>query len=42
MRRTEALWRTLPLVPAGTNGDINLYTTDPTHVIVDVNGNFAP
>ena len=30
------------IVPAGTNGAITLFATDPTHVIVDINGYFVP
>ena len=30
------------IVPAGTNGTVSLYVTNPTHVILDVNGYFAP
>ena len=30
------------IVPAGTSGAISVYVTDPTHVIVDINGYFAP
>jgi DNA-binding beta-propeller fold protein YncE len=30
------------IVPAGANGDISVYVTDTTNVIVDVNGYFAP
>ncbi len=30
------------IVPAGTNGGISLYTSEPTHVILDINGYFAP
>lgn len=30
------------IVPAGTNGAINVYVTDATDVILDVNGYFAP
>ena len=30
------------IVPAGTNGAISVYVTDPTHVIVDINGYFGP
>jgi hypothetical protein len=30
------------IVPAGTNGDVNVYVTANTNVIVDVNGYFAP
>ncbi len=30
------------IVPAGTNGAISIYVTNPTHVILDINGYFAP
>lgn len=30
------------IVPAGTNGSIDIFATDPTHVVIDVNGYFAP
>jgi hypothetical protein len=30
------------LVPAGTNGAINVFVTGTTHVILDINGYFAP
>ena len=30
------------IVPAGTNGAISVYVTNPTHVIVDINGYFGP
>jgi hypothetical protein len=30
------------IVPAGTNGSINLFATDGTDVVIDVNGYFAP
>ena len=30
------------IVPAGTNGAISIYTTNPTHVILDINGYFGP
>jgi uncharacterized repeat protein (TIGR03803 family) len=30
------------IVPAGTSGDVSVYVTDTTNVIVDVNGYFAP
>ncbi len=30
------------LVPAGTNGGISVYASETTHVIIDVNGYFAP
>jgi hypothetical protein len=29
------------VVPAGTGGEINIFVTDPTHVIVDINGYYA-
>ncbi len=29
-------------MPAGTNGAISVYVTDPTQVILDINGCFAP
>ena len=30
------------IVPAGTGGSINVFVTDQTHLIIDVNGYFAP
>jgi sugar lactone lactonase YvrE len=30
------------IVPAGTDGAISVYVTDRTHVIIDINGYFAP
>ncbi len=30
------------IVPAGTSGAISVYVTDPTQVILDINGYFAP
>jgi hypothetical protein len=30
------------IVPAGTDGAIRIYVTNPTHVILDINGYFAP
>ena len=30
------------IVPAGTNGAVNVYVTDTTNVILDINGYFAP
>jgi hypothetical protein len=30
------------IVPAGTSGAISIYVTNPTHVILDINGYFAP
>ncbi len=30
------------IVPAGVNGGINIYSTDPTDLVIDINGYFAP
>jgi len=30
------------IVPAGSNGAINVYVTNPTDVVIDINGYFAP
>ena len=30
------------IVPAGTQGSINVLTSNPTHLIIDINGYFAP
>ncbi len=30
------------LVPAGANGDVSVFTTDDTDVVIDINGYFAP
>lgn len=30
------------IVPSGTNGDINVFVTDDTDLVIDVNGYFAP
>ncbi len=30
------------IVPAGSNGGINIYTSDNTHVVLDINGYFVP
>ena len=30
------------IVPAGANGAISVYVTNQTHVILDINGYFAP
>ncbi len=30
------------IVPAGLNGAFTVYATDPTHVVVDINGYFVP
>ena len=30
------------IIPAGTDGAISVYVTQPTHVILDINGYFAP
>jgi hypothetical protein len=30
------------IIPAGTNGDVSVFTTNDTDVIIDINGYFAP
>jgi hypothetical protein len=30
------------IVPAGVNGALTVYATDPTHLVVDINGYFVP
>src|SRR5260370_14328415 len=30
------------LVPAGTDGAVSVYVTDASHVVLDINGYFAP
>jgi hypothetical protein len=30
------------VVPAGANGDVNVFTTDATDLVIDINGYFAP
>jgi hypothetical protein len=30
------------IVPAGANGAVSIFVTDPTHVILDIDGYFAP
>ena len=30
------------IVPAGTSGEISIYVSDATHVVIDINGYFAP
>jgi hypothetical protein len=39
---TGAITSNAAIVPAGTNGSIDLYANDATHVVIDVNGYFAP
>jgi serine protease len=39
---TGAITSNAAIIPAGTNGSINLYANDATHVVIDVNGYFAP
>jgi hypothetical protein len=39
---TGAITANAAIVPAGTDGSINLYANDATHVVIDVNGYFAP
>jgi hypothetical protein len=30
------------IVPAGANGAISVFATDATHLVLDINGYFAP
>ena len=30
------------IVPAGTNGNVTVYSSDPTDLVIDINGYFAP
>jgi hypothetical protein len=30
------------IVPAGANAAISVFVTQPTHVVLDINGYFAP
>jgi len=30
------------IIPAGTNGAISVFATDPTHLVIDINGYFVP
>ncbi len=39
---TQAITANAAIVPAGTNGAINVYASNDTDVIIDVNGYFAP
>ena len=39
---TGAVTSNAAIVPAGVNGAITVYATDTTHLIVDINGYFAP
>ncbi|MEO8370952.1 MAG: hypothetical protein ABI806_17350 [Candidatus Solibacter sp.] len=39
---TGAVTANATIVPAGTNGGIAVIATDSTHVIIDINGYFAP
>ena len=39
---TGAITANAAIVPAGTSGDLNVYATDATDLIIDVNGYFAP
>lgn len=37
-----AITSNMAIVPASANGGISVYASDPTHVIFDVTGYFAP
>jgi hypothetical protein len=39
---TGAITANAALVPAGTNGDVDVFVTDNTDLVIDVNGYFAP
>ena len=39
---TGTVTSNMALRPAGTGGDITVIATDPTHLIVDIMGYFAP
>lgn len=38
---TGAIVANAAIVPAGVNGDIQVFATDPSHVVIDVNGYFG-
>src|SRR5260370_33600356 len=33
---------TAAVVPAGTNGSIDIFASDPTEIVIDINGYYAP
>ena len=39
---TGAITANAAIVPAGTNGDISVFVTHPSDLVIDVNGYFAP
>jgi hypothetical protein len=39
---TAAVTANAAIVPAGTNGAVNVYVTNPTDLVIDINGYFAP
>jgi hypothetical protein len=39
---TGAVTANAAIVPAGAGGQVSIFTSDPTHVALDVNGYFAP
>jgi len=39
---TGAITANAAMVPAGTNGDVDVFVTDNTDLVIDVNGYFAP
>lgn len=39
---TGAITANAVIVPAGNNGNVNVFTTDPTDLVIDMNGYFAP
>ena len=40
--RADLVTSNAAIVPAGTDGSINVYVSDPTQVIIDINGYYAP
>jgi hypothetical protein len=39
---TGAITANAAIVPAGTNGSINVFASDNTNLVIDINGYFAP
>ncbi len=39
---TGAITANAAIVPAGTNGDISIYVSDASNLVIDINGYFAP
>jgi len=39
---TGAITANAAIVPAGSNGSVDVFTDDPTNLVIDINGYFAP